>query len=116
MIDLYNYTDTTVISKFMLQSCYELLIMRWMIPASVFIALYLAPAYAQPMAPLPSDFGTCASIGYSMSCCPQTLNRDTCRASDGNCNCGHDCHLSHNNDCCSDVACPNSKSSQILRI
>ena len=84
--------------------------MKWMIFVSVFIAISLASdsAYAQPpMAPILS--GTCASIGYSTSCCPQSSNRDTCRASDGNCYCGHYCHLSHNNDCCLDVACPRSK-------
>ena len=109
MID-YSTVTLIVIYKVVLQSSYELLIMKWMIPAGVFIALSLTPAYAQP--PLPSTpmlTGTCASIGYSTSCCPQSSNRDICQASDGNCNCGHDCHLSHNNDCCSDVACPSSK-------
>ena len=83
--------------------------MKWKIFISVFIAISLASysAYAQP--PLPPISGTCASIGYSTSCCPQSSSRNTCRASDGNCNCDADCHLSHNNDCCSDVACPRRK-------
>ena len=86
--------------------------MKWKIFVSVFIAISLASysAYAQPpLPPLPTLTGICASIGYSTSCCPWSSNRDTCRASDGNCYCGADCHLSHNNDCCSDVACPRRK-------
>ena len=77
--------------------------------SAVFVAVSLASAYAQPPLP-PMSSGTCASIGYSDKCCPQSSNSATaCRASDGNCNCGHDCHLLNNNDCCSDVACPSSK-------
>ena len=84
--------------------------MKWIIFASVvFIAISLAPAYAQLPPPGPMLTGTCASIGHSTSCCPQSSNRDDCRASDGNCYCAHDCHLSHNSDCCMDVACRSSK-------
>ena len=88
--------------------------MKWKIFISLFIAISLVShsAYAQPpLPPMPSMLtGTCASIGYSDKCCPQSSNSATaCRASDGNCNCGYDCHLSHVNDCCTDVACPSSK-------
>ena len=75
-----------------------------MIFASAFIAVSLAPAYVQ--AQLPPVTGTCASIGYSTSCCPRGTN---CQATDGNCRCSDDCHFSHNDDCCTDVGCPTSK-------
>ena len=103
-----NWQLAEIVSRWLIT-----LIMKWMIifASAVFVAVSLAPAYAQPplppMAPPPS--GTCASIGYSMSCCPQSLNRADCRAIDGTCNCGHDCHLDHNRDCCSDIACPRRK-------
>ena len=44
--------------------------------------------------------GTCASIGYSTSCCPPGGN---CQASDGECHCDSNCHLY--DDCCPDVHC-----------
>jgi hypothetical protein len=71
----------------------------------VFVAVSLVSIYAQP----PMATGTCASIGYDTMCCPQSPNRNTCRASDGNCFCSHDCYLSHLLDCCTDVACARSK-------
>ena len=52
----------------------------------------------------PSLTGTCASIGYATACCPPGAQ---CQASDGNCNCGADCHGF--GDCCSDVHCPARK-------
>ena len=78
--------------------------MSWMIFASTFIAISLAPAYVQ--AQLPPVTGTCASIGCSTSCCPGGAN---CQATDGDRRCGDDCHLIINDDCCSDVACPSRK-------
>ena len=45
--------------------------------------------------------GTCASIGYSNTCCPPRIN---CQATDGNCHCGADCHKF--GDCCMDAHCP----------
>ena len=83
----------------------ELLIMKWIIVASAFAAIVsLVPAYAQQGAPTVS--GTCASIGYSTSCCPRGGN---CQASGGTCNCDDACYSVMPNDCCSDVACPRSK-------
>ena len=46
-------------------------------------------------------FGTCESAGYSNRCCYPPGNH--CRAADGNCYCGSDCH--DYNDCCRDVNC-----------
>ena len=46
--------------------------------------------------------GTCASIGYSTSCCPPWRG-DDCIATDGDCFCGADCH--NFGDCCKDVNC-----------
>ena len=77
--------------------------MKWIIVASVFIAASLVPIYAQN-AGGPAITGTCASIGYSTTCCPWGGN---CQASDGNRGCGSDCHVF--SECCSDVACPRSK-------
>jgi hypothetical protein len=82
--------------------------MKWMIFISaVFVTSSLAPANAQP--PMAGPSGTCASIGYSDSCCPRDLPREACRAaSPGNCFCSQDCYLSHRDDCCMDVACARS--------
>lgn len=54
----------------------------------------------------PTLTGTCASIGYSTACCPPGPVAQ-CRATDGNCYCGADCHV--NGDCCPDAQCPESK-------
>ena len=91
--------------KKLIEITVDLLIMKWMIFARIFIAISLVPAYTllQQPPPLPST-GTCASIGYSTACCPQGTS---CRATDGNCNCGNDCHQF--SDCCSDVGCPRRK-------
>lgn len=61
----------------------------------------VSSAAAQQTLTLP---GTCASIGYSTVCCPPGAE---CRASDGNCNCGADCHVFR--DCCADVHCIESR-------
>ena len=77
-------------------------VLKCLILAILFVAIVsLVPAYTQIG---PSPTGTCASIGYSTSCCPRGGH---CQATDGNCGCGSDCHLFSN--CCSDVACPSSK-------
>ena len=52
---------------------------------------------------LPIVSGTCASIGYSNSCCPLSLG-DECQAADGECRCDTNCHVYQ--DCCEDVHCP----------
>ena len=77
--------------------------MKWMNVASLTIAVFLAPACGQQAG---QTAGTCASIGYSTSCCPQG---GSCVVGSGvnSCGCGSDCHVF--NDCCSDVACPRSK-------
>lgn len=78
-------------------------VMKCLILAILFVAIIsLVPAYAQIG---PSLTGTCASIGYSTSCCP--VNAPNCQATDGNCRCGSNCHTF--GDCCSDVSCPSSK-------
>ena len=94
-----------IMSQKLIEIAVDLLIMKWIIFASVLIAVSLAPVYAQPPLPPPVT-GTCASIGYDTSCCPRGAD---CRATDGKCNCGDDCYLSNYNDCCSDVGCPRCK-------
>ena len=49
--------------------------------------------------------GSCASIGYSTSCCPPSEG-DNCKATDGDidCYCNPICHFY--GDCCEDVYCP----------
>lgn len=56
---------------------------------------------------LPIVSGTCASIGYSNSCCPLSLG-DECQAADGECRCDTNCHVYQ--DCCEDVHCPSGTS------
>ena len=53
--------------------------------------------------------GTCASIGYSTSCCPPSEG-DACLATDGDCSCSTDCHIFR--DCCEDAHCPSRNVSQ----
>ena len=59
----------------------------------------------------PQVTGTCASIGYSSTCCPPS---EDCQAKDGNCRCSADCH--HYGDCCQDNHCSQSNVANDLKL
>ena len=77
----------------------ELIAMNWLLVASITTAVTQVTAQQTPF---PS--GTCASIGYSTSCCPPDIN---CQAADGYCQCDESCHLY--GDCCQDAHCSSRK-------
>ena len=72
--------------------------------ATAMCAIAVVSAVATQQVGQPALTGTCASIGYSTACCPPGAR---CQASDGNCNCGTDCHIF--GDCCPDIYCPARK-------